>query len=81
MALWQQILQNYPISVVYVALSYPSADSRETRHQTVYLLYTVLFVFHLKSFIYDHVDADLSVIYVVHYSCHGSPYEPYLENQ
>ena len=36
------------------------------RRRTAYLLYTVLFVFYLTSFIYDHVDAELSVIYAVH---------------
>ena len=37
--------------------------------------------FQVKSFIFDHVDAELSVIYNVHHPCHGSPYEPYLEDR
>ena len=36
---------------------------------------------YLKSFIYDHVDTELSVIYTVHYPYYGSPYELYLEDQ
>ena len=36
---------------------------------------THLEVFHLQSW-----EAELSVIYAVHYPCHGSPYEPYLTN-
>ena len=31
--------------------------------------------------IYYHAAAELSVIYAVNYPCHGSPYEPYLEDQ
>ena len=45
--------------------------------QLVYMLYTVLLVFYFKSVIYNHVDAELSVIYAVHYPFHGSLYEPY----
>ena len=33
-------------------------------------------VFHLRS-----QEAELSVIYAVHYPCHGLSYEPYLEDQ
>ena len=67
---------------------YPTLQlkNKRIRYQTVFLqLYTVLFVFYLKPFIYNHVDAEmaaeLSVIYAVNYQCHCSLYEPYLEDQ
>ena len=30
---------------------------------------------------FNHVTAELSVIYAVYYPCHGSPYKPYFEDQ
>ena len=50
---------------------------------------SILFSSSFKSFFslhYYHVAgnpgyAELSVIYAVHCPCHGSPYEPYLEDQ
>ena len=42
------------------------SHNERIRRRTAYLLYTVLFVFYLTSFFYNHVDAELSVIYTVH---------------
>ena len=69
----------YPISVVHVALSYPSAYVTQNKTSNCLLahrsLRLPLKVFHLRS-----LEAELSVIYAAHYPYHGSLYEPYLAN-
>ena len=55
----------------------------------LFLLCTPLFAFLVSLLspllaslsIYYHAAAELSVIYTVNYPCHGSSYEPYLEDQ
>ena len=71
----------YPISVVHVALSYPSAYVMQNKTSNCLLalyhsLCLPLKVFHLRS-----LKAELSVIYTAHYLYHGSLYEPYLANK
>ena len=71
------------ISVVHV-WPYPTLQLMSRKTMKTYpmwnrllALYCSLFLY-LKSFIYNHTNAKLSIIYAVHYPCYGSPYEPYL---
>ena len=71
----------------YLCLSYSLRLSNLVCHSSLLslsllTLYSSLRVLSLSSFsIYYHAAADLSVIYAVHYPCHGSSYEPYLEDR
>ena len=69
----------YPISVVHVALFYPSANVMWNKTSNYLLaLYCSLHLLPLKVFHLRSREAELSVIYAVHYQYHGLPYEPYL---
>ena len=76
--------QSYLIILVVHVWPYPTLQPTSHKTMKTYpmwncllALYCSLF-FYLKSFIYDHMNAKLLVIYAVHYLCHGSPCEPYL---
>ena len=69
------------ILVVHLALSYsytPQLASRKPMNESDIICLLALYcslrllleLFHLQS-----LNTELSVIYTVHYSCHGSPYE------
>ena len=65
------------VTLCYVPFSQCHVKESDVELPTCSILF---FVFYLKSFIHDCMDAELSAIYAMHYLCHGSPYEPCLAN-